>query len=64
MDSNTFINEIVFDNLHDDYFNSDLDWCEFVESKDLGIDCLDWKNDVYIITDEKKWLINKIKYGI
>ena len=38
-------------------------WYSFIESKDLGIVCVDVFADVYSITDEKKWLLTKIKYG-
>lgn len=39
----------------------------FIDSLDLGIKwkrVLDNGTDIYEITDEKKWLLNKIKYGI
>ncbi len=42
-------------------------WKEFILSKDLGVICIlstdITSQDIYIITDEKKWFINKIKYG-
>lgn len=43
------------------------DWVIFIESKDLGIKCIEScqfsQDDKYEIVDEKKWLLNKIKYG-
>lgn len=39
----------------------------FIDSLDLGIKykrVLDNGTDIYEITDEKKWVLNKIKYGI
>jgi hypothetical protein len=39
----------------------------FIDSLDLGIKykrILDNGTDIYEITDEKKWFLNKIKYGI
>ena len=42
-------------------------WELFIQYKDLGIvcktSCIDPSLDRYEIIDEKKWLINKIKYG-
>lgn len=47
--------------------NNNIDWAEFVERKDLGIRAKDDKRYgvvLYEITDEKKWLFTKLKYGI
>ena len=38
-----------------------IGWIEFIKSKDLGVEIIDGFN---IITDEKKWALAKIKYGI
>jgi len=38
-------------------------WREFIQNLNIGIDCLQWRTDEYIITDEKKWALSKIKYG-
>ena len=37
---------------------------QFIDSKDLGVISVDIVNDLYEITDEKKWFLNKIKYEI
>lgn len=43
-------------------------WKEFINNKNLGVICIlaeeNSKDDKYIITDEKAWMISKIKYGI
>lgn len=40
-------------------------WETFIKDKNLGIsynpDCRSW--DKYIITDQKKWTLSRIKYG-
>jgi hypothetical protein len=51
----------IVDAFFEEYRFSMLDWKEFLNSKDLGIALIDgW----YTITDEKKWALTKIKYGI
>ena len=42
--------------------NSEL-WKDFIESLNLGVVCINSHNDIYKITDEKKWFLAKIKYG-
>lgn len=37
---------------------------DFIDTKDLGVSVVDFAHDLYEITDEKKWFLNKIKYGI
>lgn len=37
---------------------------DFLDTKDLGVSVVDFAHDFYEITDEKKWLLSKIKYGI
>ena len=62
MDSDTFINKTIYE-----YYRVEsrfISWKEFIKSKDLGIICVDSLNHIYKIIDEKKWLINKIKYGL
>jgi hypothetical protein len=41
-----------------------VDWRHFISLKDLGIIVLSWERQEYRITDEKKWTLAKIKYGI
>ena len=39
-------------------------WKLFIERKDLGIaQKLLHKKEVYVITDERKWFLAKLKYG-
>ena len=62
MDSDTFINKTIYE-----YYRVEsrfISWKKFIKSKDLGIICVDSLNHIYKIIDEKKWLINKIKYGL
>jgi hypothetical protein len=39
-------------------------WIVFIEKLDIGLECLSYINDLYKITDYKKWLLTKIKYGL
>ena len=39
-------------------------WKKFIEDKDLGLVCKNFKQDVYEIYDEKKWVLSRLKYGI
>lgn len=43
-------------------------WVTFIESKDLGLICIKPSEspslDKYEVSDEKKWAIAKIKYGL
>jgi hypothetical protein len=41
---------------------SETDWTKFISSIDIGLSCYQCSH-YYTITDEKKWIINKIKYG-
>lgn len=61
MDSDTFTNRNIYL-----YFREEsrfINWKEFIQSKDLGIFCLDSLNHIYKIIDEKKWLLSKLKYN-
>ena len=62
-----------FDKEYND-FSNDLYYNDFIKLKDLGIQAVvnlnnekwygkDVHCDYYVVTDEKKWIINKIKYG-
>ena len=77
MGSDKFRNTLIYENLKDEFrikllnFNFPLTdskaktvWNRFIESKDLGIISLSYYDDEYRITDEKKWTLAKIKYGI
>lgn len=37
---------------------------DFINTKDLGVNSVDTVNDLYEVTDEKKWFLTRIKYGI
>lgn len=47
-----------------EYSRTNHNWFSFIEEKDLGIYCESYVNDIYRICDHKKWMLNKIKYGI
>ena len=72
MDSDTFITDTIYEKFQYEYHNSNnihRGYIKFIKSKNLGIECIDINIgsqllDRYKIVDEKKWLINKIKYGI
>jgi predicted protein tyrosine phosphatase len=65
MDSKFFNWSKIFDIFEKEYQKSDIRlWRDFLRSKDLGIICIDFFNDRYIVTDEKKWTLTKIKYGL
>ena len=43
-----------------------IDWAEFVERKGLGIRAKGdkwYEVGIYEVTDEKKWIFTKLKYG-
>ena len=65
MESDTFINATIYNRFRNEYYSNKNNniWNIFIESKDLGVICLSYLKDEYRIVDEKKWLINKIKYG-
>jgi hypothetical protein len=68
MDSDTeFVdkNKRIFFILYDEYLKTGVSYGSFVKSKDLGIESVSYTfySDVYKIVDDKKWLLNKIKYG-
>jgi len=52
--SNFFDNNWFFENK----------WKEYIKSLDIGVECDSITNSTYIIVDEKKWTLTKIKYGI
>ena len=70
MDSKSFTNSTIYSKLRDEYFleRSSLNinkWSDFIEFKNLGIKVTSIATSyfVYQIVDEKKWFINKMKYG-
>ena len=62
---NTFKNIIIYSTFKVEYFlnNTTPSWSSFVLSKDLGIILINFHEETYRITDEKKWLLSKLKYG-
>ena len=69
MDSDILKNDLIYENLKDEFrFKLQrepylyLNWLTFIKSKDLGI-VFNNNTDEYKIIDEKKWALNKIKYG-
>lgn len=71
--------EIVWQLFKDEYHNnspiaSKLTWFNFIKNKNLGIHFFKSLHDdgssiipatsTYIIVNEKKWLLTKLKYGI
>jgi hypothetical protein len=63
MDSDTFTNINIHNRFFDEFFGKELSYKELIESKNLGIICVDVITDHYRIIDAKKWALNKIKYG-
>lgn len=39
-------------------------WADFIKRKDLGLQHIGYSHGTYIIVNEKKWLLSKLKYGI
>jgi hypothetical protein len=68
MEFEEFENTKIFETLKDEFYRANpyVNWRDFIDAKDLGV-VVSHKNNqlyyVYIVLDEKKWLINKIKYG-
>jgi hypothetical protein len=51
-------------NFLDNNWFSDNKWKAYIKSLDIGVECDSITNSTYIIVDEKKWALTKIKYGI
>lgn len=67
MDSDILKNDLIYENLKDEFrFKLQrepyINWLTFIKSKDLGI-IFNNNTHEYKIIDQKKWLLNKIKYG-
>ena len=67
MDSDILKNDLIYENLKDEFrFKLQrepyINWLTFIKSKDLGIVFNNNTNE-YKIIDQKKWALNKIKYG-
>ena len=58
-------NRLYLKIFNSEYCCSKLDWRNFIKNKDIGIE--HYYVDtvaVYKITDTKKWLMTRLKYGI
>ena len=65
MDSDTFINKDIYHKFGDEYWRTPhIQYDELIESKNLGIICVDVITHLYRVIDAKKWLLTKIKYGL
>lgn len=66
MESNTIKCYDIFHMLRHEYIcnMSHKSFKNFLDSKDLGVSVVDFANDIYEITDKKKWFLARIKYGI
>lgn len=67
MDFEIFISISLYHILKEDFLSQEKRWSDFIKSKDLGIVCnFNATNNtgLYKITDQKKWALTKIKYGL
>lgn len=48
----------------DDWRAMDVDWKGLIKSKDLGLEYTNIAENRYKVTDQKKWMLAKIKLGI
>jgi len=65
----------VYNMLKEEWNTSNILYSKFIQSKDLGIETnhelltaeerygLEVHTDYYKIVDDKKWMINRLKYG-
>ncbi len=61
MESKILRSEKIFKTFKEEWLSSRIWWSNFINNKDLGIR-YDYSNK-YFITDEKKWMLTKLKYG-
>mgnify|MGYP006281528003 CR=1 FL=1 len=52
-----------------EYINTIDDWCDFIHTKQLGVQCMGtghdyWGYYTYQVVDANQWLLTKIRYGI
>lgn len=61
-----YTNHKIYQVFCDEWFEKDCpDWCRFILEKNLGISYIDDAYDgEYVVTDIKKWLMSRLKYGI
>jgi hypothetical protein len=62
VDTNKAIDTIF----EEEYWYQPVGWMRFIKSKDLGIQAHLYSKEgkTYLITDPKKWMLTRIKYGI
>ena len=70
MESKKVSNNKIFQQFAYNYRDSPIQcWTDFIIEQDIGVTCIgesemySWEYE-YIVTDEKKWLLSKLKYGI
>jgi hypothetical protein len=60
--------ERIFDLFQKEWHLQDMNWDYFINNKNLGVQYVPNEENVitncYIVVDVKKWLLNKLKYGI
>lgn len=63
---NIFKNEYYYSSkyMDDETLTDNEAWRMFLAEKDLGIMSWDYRQQIYKIVDEHKWMLAKIKYGI
>lgn len=59
-------NQILDSIFEEEYWYQPVGWMRYIKSKDLGIEAHLYSKEgkTYLITDEKKWMLTRIKYGI
>lgn len=70
MESKKVSNNKIFQQFAYNYRDSPIQcWTDFIIEQDIGIEAIGdkvyyiWEYE-YIVTDEKKWFLSKLKYGI
>jgi hypothetical protein len=70
MHSKVFFDSNIFDILEPLYVKSfynnrwNITWPDFIAELDIGLLVYRLDANIFIVTDEKKWLLSKIKYGL
>jgi len=70
MASKKFTNAKIYQQFAFNYRDSPIEcWTDFIIEQGIGVTCIgeaenySWEFE-YIVTDEKKWFLSKLKYGI
>lgn len=79
MDSDIFLSEKIYSLFKQEYYDYVLEkrdpyfqWETHIHNKNIGVSVYDYNHDRlghianarYIVKDEKKWLLTKLKYGL